>query len=127
MPARTPEALHALFSAAFSSRDVDTLMSLYEPDATLVPQPGHPVSGRDAIRESLGHFLALGGTFAMGPTTVTTSDDVALLVSNWTLKGGTGPDGAAVELAGRTSDVARRQPDGTWRLAIDCPFGTAEG
>ena len=28
-----------------------------------------------------------------------------------------------VTMSGRTTDVARRQPDGTWRWVIDAPFG----
>lgn len=38
---------------------------------------------------------------------------------------GTGPDGAAVRLAGTATDVARRGPDGLWRYVIDNPFGTS--
>ncbi len=47
--------------------------------------------------------------------------DLALLHAEWTLKG-TGPDGQAVELAGRTSEVVRRQTDGSWRYVIDNPY-----
>ncbi len=46
----------------------------------------------------------------------------ALLVSDWTLAGN-GPDGTAVNLGGTTTDVVRRQADGTWRYAIDSPLG----
>ncbi|HAF12136.1 MAG TPA: hypothetical protein DCK99_00285 [Blastocatellia bacterium] len=40
----------------------------------------------------------------------------------WTLTG-TDPSGGAVEMAGQTSDVVRRQPEGTWLLVIDIPYG----
>ena len=75
-----------------------------EPDATLVPQPGQAVTGTAAIRE------ALAGTA-----------DLALLYSSWVLRG-TGPDGTPVEMTGRGTEVARRQADGTWRLAPDNPY-----
>ena len=39
------------------------------------------------------------------------------------MTGGTGADGSEVNLTGQTSDVVRRQPDGTWLLVIDNPFG----
>lgn len=100
MPARNPEDLHRLFAAALNAGDRDALMSLYAPDATLVPQPGQAVTGTAAIREAL---------------------DLALLYSSWVLRG-TGPDGTPVEMTGRGTEVARRQADGTWRLALDNPY-----
>jgi ketosteroid isomerase-like protein len=40
MPARTPEEVVRLFAQAFSVHDLEALMALYEPEATLIPQPG---------------------------------------------------------------------------------------
>jgi len=37
---------------------------------------------------------------------------------------GTGPDGNPVNLASTATDVLRQQPDGTWRVIIDNPWGT---
>ena len=39
------------------------------------------------------------------------------------MTGGTAADGSEVNLTGQTSDVVRRQADGTWLLVIDNPFG----
>jgi uncharacterized protein (TIGR02246 family) len=125
MPANTPEEVHALFAQYFSAGDMDGIISLYEPDAALMPQPGQIVHGVAAIREALGGFLALKEEFEMQPVKAIQSSDIALLFSKWRLKG-TGPDGNAVELRGHTSDVARRQADGTWLFTIDNPYG-AEG
>ncbi len=41
------------------------------------------------------------------------------------LTGGTDDDGNPVELHGSTAEVARRQPDGTWKYVFDHPFGAA--
>ncbi len=122
MSAHTPEEIHLLFAEHFAAGDLDAIIALYEPDATLVPQPGQPVRGLAAIREALRGFLAMGGTFAMEAPMVVRGPDLALLFARWTLDG-TAPDGSAIALAGHTSDVARRQADGTWLLAIDNPFG----
>jgi ketosteroid isomerase-like protein len=51
------------------------------------------------------------------------SDNIALMISEWAMTG-TGPDGKALQMGGRASDVLRRQPDGTWRVVIDNPMGT---
>jgi ketosteroid isomerase-like protein len=40
----------------------------------------------------------------------------------WTLKGGTDPDGNAVNLEGRATDVMRKQLDGSWLDVIDDPY-----
>lgn len=122
MPARTPEGVHELFAEYFSAGDLEGIVSLYEPDATFLPQPGVAVSGTSAIREALKGFLALNGDLKMKPARVLQANDAALLFSKWTLRG-TGPDGNAVELAGQTSDVVRRQADGTWLMVIDNPYG----
>jgi ketosteroid isomerase-like protein len=51
------------------------------------------------------------------------SGDIALLISDWTIRG-KAADGSSVDLAGTTADVARRGADG-WTYVIDNPFGTA--
>ena len=61
MPARTPEEIDTLFLAAMNAGDLDALVALYEPQATLTPSPGRTVTGRDAIRDSLAAFLAVQG------------------------------------------------------------------
>jgi uncharacterized protein (TIGR02246 family) len=125
MPANRPEEVHSKFTEYFGAGDMDGLISLYEADAVFMPQPGQTVQGLEAIRVALGAFLALKGEFGMEPAKAIRTNDLALLFSKWFIKG-TGPDGNAIELQGRTSDVVRRQPDGTWLLAIDNPYG-AEG
>jgi uncharacterized protein (TIGR02246 family) len=122
MTADHPEHLHHAFVAAFNRGDLDAILALYEPEATLLPQPGIVIQGREAFRENLRQFLALRGSITMATTFSVQSGDLALLRGQWTLTG-TGPDGQPVAMSGRSIEVARRQPDGEWRFAIDHPFG----
>lgn len=122
MAARTPEDVHRLFAEAINGGDLNAILSLYEPSAVLVPQPGQLARGHAAIREALSGYLAMKPRFALQPGTVLASEDIALLFSKWTLTG-TGPDGSTVQLEGQTTDVVRRQKDGSWLLVIDNPFG----
>ncbi len=124
MSARTPEDVHRLFAERFQAGDVDGLLELYEPHALLVPQPGQVVSGKDAIGEALRAFVALKGRFDLRLERALAAGDIALLFSRWTLDA-TAPDGSPLTLAGQTSDVARRQADGTWLVVIDNPYGGA--
>ena len=121
MSVRTPEEMHPAFTAAFNARDLDALLMLYEEGAVLTPQPGVAVSGPAAIREALGGFLSLNGPIAMTTKTIIPTGDLALLHAEWTLNG-TGPDSTPIALAARSSEVIRRQPDGTWRYIIDNPY-----
>jgi ketosteroid isomerase-like protein len=43
-------------------------------------------------------------------------------MSDWTLTGGTDPDGNPVELSGRATEVLRRQDNGSWLVVIDDPW-----
>jgi ketosteroid isomerase-like protein len=87
-------------------------LALYEPEATLIPQPGQVVTGTEAIREAFSGFLALKPKFELVFKKAFQAGDIALLFSEWTLSA-TDPDGNAIEMSGQTSDVARRQPDGS--------------
>jgi ketosteroid isomerase-like protein len=119
--ARTPEDVHRLWTDYFVAGDLEGLLSLYEPDATLAVQPGASVSGRVAIREVLAGFLAVRRKFEIEFGRALQSGDIALLSSTWKLEGE--QRGAPYESSGRTADVVRRQPDGSWKYVIDSPFG----
>ena len=122
MDANTPYELYELFSEYFNAGTIDLLLTLYTDDAVLVPAAGQEARGKPAIREALNGFLALNGTFQMERPTVIESADTALVMVKWTLKGAS-PQGGPVEIAGQTSDVVRRQPEGNWLIIIDNPFG----
>lgn len=98
-------------------------MAFYEAGATFAPQPGQQIRGVDAIPQALAQFIALRPTMTGTIGKVLEAEGVALVMSRWTLRG-TSPDGTPVELAGVSSDVMRRQADGSWRLLIDDPWGT---
>jgi ketosteroid isomerase-like protein len=126
MSARTPEEMVRLWEEHFVAGDLDALVALYEPDATLVAQPGEVVTGTEAIREDLSGLLAMRPTFSLEGRKVLQTSDIALSFADWTLAG-TSPDGEPIEMAGHTSNVLRRQPDGTRRFVIDNPWGSAHG
>ena len=113
-------------SKRLADGDLDGALALYEPAATFAPQPGRQVSGLDAIRPELERFIALKPTMTGTIEKVMEADGVALVVNRWALTG-TGPDGAPIELAGVSSDVVRRQGDGSWRILVDDPWGAGPG
>ncbi len=121
MPANSPEELQQQIVAAVCAGDADAAAALYEPGASMVPEPGTTVTGAEAIREALGAFAAMAPTMTVETTSLVRTGDIALLLEKWTLSG-TGPDGSDVNMAGTGSAVMRRQADGTWKYLIDNPF-----
>jgi uncharacterized protein (TIGR02246 family) len=119
-----PEATIERFSTLLAEADLDSLVDLYEPDATFAPQPGEAVAGHEAIRAALAPFLALRPVMTGAVEKVLVAGDTALVANRWTLKG-TQPDGTPVELGGLSADVLRRRPDGSWGIVIDDPWGSA--
>ena len=117
-----PEEIHSQFATTFNSGNVDAIMALYKPEATLVPQAGQIVQGRDAIRQALLQFLALKGTMEVKSIFTVRGPGVALTRGQWKLSG-TGPDGKPIEMTGQSVEVVRQQPNGEWLLAVDHPFG----
>jgi len=122
MAARNPEDLDRLFAGALNTGNIEELMALYEPQASLMASPGKIVAGSDAIREALRGFLEGKPTMSLSPHVVAKTADLALTTSKWELTM-TGPDGKPTKMTGQSIEVARRGSDGNWRFAIDLPFG----
>jgi ketosteroid isomerase-like protein len=122
----TPHDLNAQWRDAFNDGDLARLMTMYEPDAVLVPGPqAEPVTGHAAIEAALEWFLSLGGHLHYTPRHWLVQGDLVLASIAFVMEGGTDQDGNPVKLEGLTAEIARRQPDGTWKYVIDHPFGGA--
>ena len=119
MPARKPEECDMLVTEAIISGDLEAAVALYEPDAAFVVD-GNVVTGTDAIREVMTGFIAMKPTIKFDGIAVYQSGDIALTVASYNMTG-TGPDGSPINASGKSAEVVRRQPDGTWRFIIDCP------
>jgi uncharacterized protein (TIGR02246 family) len=118
MPARTPEECSALVQATLNSGNLEGLMALYEPGACLVQQDGSPPRTGAALRKSLAAFIAIAATITTRITKVIRAgDDLAVLYTDWTVTA------SGMPLSGKSVEVMRLQPDGTWKLIMDDPFG----
>jgi len=107
--ATRPEDLSRLLVQRLNDGDVDGLVALSEPDAVLALPGGRSATGAAEIRAAFGRLVAGGATFEPGtPLPTLRRGDLALTSSRLS-------DGVV------TVEVARRQPDGTWRWVIDQP------
>ena len=122
MKTLSPSDAVTQFVNAMNKGDLDTAMSFYEPEASLVVQPGVVVTGTLALRDALAGFVALKPLLTTEAHQTVEAGDIALYCSRWSLRG-TDPAGNPVHMSGRSSDVFRRQSDGNWLIALDNPWG----
>lgn len=122
MPARRPEDCDRLFGEHLNAGDLDALLSLYEPGCSLVQHDGNVAVGHAAIRQVLGRLVAMRPAFRTRVVKVVgTGENLAVVYNDWTMSVNQ-PDGTRVERSGKAMEVVRRQPDGSWLVAIDDPF-----
>ncbi len=118
-----PVALDREFERLLNAADLDGLMTLYEPEAALMPMPGNVVVGTTGVRAALAGFVKMKPVIRTDGRLVAQTGDLALLANDWTLEVD-GPDGKRTTMTGSAVEVARRQQDGRWLFAIDMPYGT---
>jgi len=105
--------LYPTFQRLARAKDIDGLLDLYEPSASIVASPGRTVAGTDAIRATLAALLGAGEDPTLTERYIyDTGDGLALASCAWSV----GP------LAGTTAEILRRQSDGTWKYVLDNPF-----
>lgn len=107
VPAAEPDELERLYVERMNAGDVEGLLALFEPDALVAMSPGKVVTGHEALRQALEEHVASGVTLTLGEQRPSLRVGDLALTSTHTIDGGV------------TAEVARRQPDGTWRWVID--------
>jgi uncharacterized protein (TIGR02246 family) len=123
MAAQRPEDLHPLFAEAFSSGDLEGITGLYEKSAVfLLDRSGRLAKGANEIREVYRPMFAGKAKMEVETRKIVQAEELALMIGRWTITA-SGADGNALMRSGVGADVARRQPDGTWLIAIDNPYG----
>lgn len=116
MPTTKPEECDELFEKYVNEGNLDALVDLYEPEATLVSAPGQLATGHEAIRGALGPLIQMGAKVKLNVTQTVIAGDIAVTYNEWSGKAG------EVEMSGKALEICHRQPDGTWKFAIDDPY-----
>ena len=123
MSVSDPAALPHLFAERASAGDIEGLIALYEDEATLVGPDGVAATGKQAIREHLEQLLAMTPRITPVHSRTMVVGDIALMSGGWQLRLGTGEGGEA-SFESSSTEVARRQHDGSWLYVIDDPTST---
>lgn len=120
MFAQHPDELHQLFVSGVNAHDMNALMDLYENNSTTVDLEGHLLHSTEDLRAFLVGFLSVVKQLDGKTRRIIVADELALTSSTWSAVIAT-PDGQVLEATGTSTEVARRQADGTWRFVIDDP------
>jgi ketosteroid isomerase-like protein len=119
----TPKEFLISYVEKFNAGDISSLINMYEIDACFVSQEGEVIKGTENIRQTLQSLINMNGKIQSKVDGVIETSDIALVNTEWSFNG-TGPDGKAVTITGKATDVLRRQSDGNWHILIDNPWGT---
>ncbi|HEX5733810.1 MAG TPA: nuclear transport factor 2 family protein [Blastocatellia bacterium] len=115
MSAKSPEEICRLFQEFMAEGDLDSLLSIYDPEAVFVNESGEVKKGKEELREQLAPLAAARAVFEFNIRRVVRCGDIALMHTDWQVSSPQPMFVYAIE-------VARRQPDGTWRWLIGDPF-----
>jgi ketosteroid isomerase-like protein len=107
--ALTPQDLSRLLVERLNAGDVHGLVALYEPDAVLALPDGSIAKGWSEIRIAYQHIISILPHVEPGRQQLPLHYRDLALTSTLLSNGDT------------TAEVARRQPDGTWRWVLDQP------
>lgn len=120
LPTRAQDA-HATLAAAFNTGNVDTVLSMYDFNGIIVPEPGKPVSGREKFEEAIRAILSIKGKMEIKTVYCLQTGNLAVGRSEWNIT-----DGKEVKISAKGIEVMKEQPDGTWKIVIDHAFGALE-
>jgi ketosteroid isomerase-like protein len=95
--------------------DIDGLLDLYDPEAVILDKSGEVKKGEEGLRQNLAPFAEAKARFDFTIKQIIQTGDIALMHTRWNVSG-------PQPLTAHAIEVARRQPDGTWRWLIGDPF-----
>jgi ketosteroid isomerase-like protein len=114
MTANSPEEICRLFQQYMREGDLESVLTLYDPEAVFLNESGDAVEGEELKRE-LAPLAAARTSFDFKVKQVIRSGDVALVHTEWKM---TSPQQRSLYAI----EVARRQADGSWRWLIGDSF-----
>lgn len=106
----------------FQGNDIAGVMASYETEATVVFEPGSPISDQAQLEQMFAGMAAVNPVFEYAGHEVIVNGDIAVHIAPWSMTGKT-PDGHELAQSGLSIAVLRRQLDGSWKMVIDNPHG----
>jgi ketosteroid isomerase-like protein len=117
LPKRAEDA-HATLAAAFNTKDMATILSMYDVDGIMCPEPQKSITGKASWEEAITGILAIPGIMEIKTVYCLQTGDIAVGRSEWSIT-----DGDEVKIAAKGIEVMKKQDDGTWKIIVDHAFG----
>ncbi|MXQ55704.1 YybH family protein [Shimazuella alba] len=111
--------MNEVFAYWYNTADLQKLLSLYEETAIHVTKEGETTVGLENIKKDLQLLLGLNGHMTSVNLSTVINGNIALLQAKFVLRDRSKEN---ILVQGITSEVLRRQPDGSWKYMIDRPF-----
>lgn len=83
MTNNTPEELLKRVTEFINSMDIDSFISLYEPDAIFIDESGESFRGIDRIREKMKTYIDMNGKSESRITKEITTGNISLVYRDW--------------------------------------------
>lgn len=114
------DSLGSEWEEAANRADVERLVGIYAPDAVILPPGGPVIQGSETIRELFRQeFESFDTKLAFTTQAIEVDGDMAFRRGRYVWRGTPRLSGQAVETTNKFLEVWRRQPDGSWRIAVD--------
>jgi uncharacterized protein (TIGR02246 family) len=114
-------ATDARWLAAAQAHDLERTVSFWSDDVYMMPPGGPPIVGKEALRRYIAGAFAIPDfsiTWVTDRVWVAKSGELAYAVGTDTIRLTT-PEGRAVVERNKAVAVWRREPDGSWKCAVD--------
>jgi uncharacterized protein (TIGR02246 family) len=114
------ERLGQQWEEAANTGQVERLMEVYAPDAVILPPGGPIIEGSETIRELFRQeFERFDTKIAFTTTEIEVEGDMAYRRGRYVWRGTPRGTGQPLETRNKFLEIWKRQPDGTWRIAVD--------
>ncbi len=117
---REIERLGRQWEEAANTGQVERLMEVYAPDAVILPPGGPIIEGSETIRELFRQeFERFDTKIAFTTQEIEIEGYMAFRRGRYVWRGTPRGSGQTIETTNKFLEVWKRQPDGSWRLAVD--------
>ena len=109
------------WATAAQTKQVDSWVAFYSDDVLVLPPNEQAATGKDSVHKTIGDLLALPGlsvNWKAAKVEVAKSGDLAYVQGAYEL-GMKDPKGKPVSDHGKYVEVWKKQPDGSWKCAVD--------
>lgn len=119
-----PTTFPTAFDHALNAGDLDQILRLYDPEASIRTSEGFVGQGVNQISQEMRKLISANAQITNRLRHILQTGETALIVVDWTLELNT-PDGRRVTAQGTATNVIRQTAEHGWRMMISNPQGTA--